>query len=308
MTCILFIESQCWSTYSLWQLQDLNVPPYSSKTKIKTTRHKHDYCFRPSGSGHSILGVTHSFRWFWWYNSQQKIEARMQSSTGQLLCVKQLRPSFLIHCQPGHPSRPFAKWRCTVQIQTPNFIANQGNAVFLHPSLRPRVSLSSLPLLSGGSSQSRPRDCPIKSSFVTKVKGLFPGVLLPSFSGKRLPLYDTPKIQMANNQMLSPQADILESVPAEDFGEKQKHGLRKTLSTLANDETGSRFQDTQKSHLCGSSWQEEYSKLHDDILNSRRPPRYVSGRVQPWTLLTGVQSIGQSINQSTSQSLSRSVS
>ena len=64
--------------------------------------------------------------------------------------------------------------------------------------------------------------------------------------------------------------------PNVGLGIQRKLGIRKMLSSkLAGDDTRSRFDETQKSHLCGSSWQEEYVKLHDAILNSRRPPRYL---------------------------------
>lgn len=57
--------------------------------------------------------------------------------------------------------------------------------------------------------------------------------------------------------------------------QKKKSKLGRVLSSLGNDKDTSQFQKKQRLLLCGSKWQEDYMKLHDDILNNRRPPKYL---------------------------------
>ena len=55
---------------------------------------------------------------------------------------------------------------------------------------------------------------------------------------------------------------------------KTVHG--RALSSLDKEkESTSKVPEKQRSLLCGTSWQKDYIKLHDDILKNRRPPRYL---------------------------------
>ena len=55
---------------------------------------------------------------------------------------------------------------------------------------------------------------------------------------------------------------------------KSKLG-RVPLSSFGKEKESSHFQKKQRVRLCGTKWQRDYIKLHDDILNNRRPPKYL---------------------------------
>lgn len=57
--------------------------------------------------------------------------------------------------------------------------------------------------------------------------------------------------------------------------QNKKSKLGRVLKSFGNDKESSQLQKKQRMLLCGSTWQEEYMKLHDDILNNRRPPKYL---------------------------------
>ena len=58
--------------------------------------------------------------------------------------------------------------------------------------------------------------------------------------------------------------------------EKKKSIRGRVLSSLQKDkDSASKMQKKQRSVLCGTKWQEDYIKLHNDILNKRRPPKYL---------------------------------
>ena len=57
--------------------------------------------------------------------------------------------------------------------------------------------------------------------------------------------------------------------------QSKKSKLGRVLSSFGNDKESSHLQKKQRMLLCGSQWQEEYVKLHDDILNNRKPPKYL---------------------------------
>lgn len=86
------------------------------------------------------------------------------------------------------------------------------------------------------------------------------------FSGPRLPNYISPditanSIELGGDESVRPQ--------------KKSPKLGRELSSFGNDKDFSELQKKQKVHLCGSEWQEDYAKLHDDILNNRKPPKYL---------------------------------
>lgn len=56
---------------------------------------------------------------------------------------------------------------------------------------------------------------------------------------------------------------------------QRRSKLGRELSSFGNDRDSSEFQKKRRELLCGSKWQEDYSQLHDDILNNRRPPKYL---------------------------------
>lgn len=102
------------------------------------------------------------------------------------------------------------------------------------------------------------------SLFMIAYEGNF---LLVADRGVRLPNYMPPDIVISSNELNL--GGLTRSV-------KKKSKLGRVLSSLGNDkESASKFQKKQKSLLCGTKWQEDYIKLHDDILNKRRPPKYL---------------------------------
>lgn len=86
------------------------------------------------------------------------------------------------------------------------------------------------------------------------------------FSGTRFPNYMPPDIVISNREMSL--GDLVKP-------EKRASKLGRVLSSFGNEKESSQFQKKQKSLLCGSKWQRDYIKLHDDILNNRRPPKYL---------------------------------
>lgn len=57
--------------------------------------------------------------------------------------------------------------------------------------------------------------------------------------------------------------------------QKKAPKLGRELSSFGSDKDLSEIQKKQKALLCGTEWQEEYTQLHDDILNNRKPPKYL---------------------------------
>lgn len=87
------------------------------------------------------------------------------------------------------------------------------------------------------------------------------------FSVVRLPNYIHPAIAVSVKDI---RLDGLQNT----LKKKTVHG--RVLSSLDKEkESTSKVPEKQRSLLCGTSWQKDYIKLHDDILNNRRPPRYL---------------------------------
>ena len=87
------------------------------------------------------------------------------------------------------------------------------------------------------------------------------------FSGVRYPNYMPPDIVISSSEL---------RLGGLGRAVRKNSKLGRVLSSLGSDkETASRIQKKQRSLLCGTKWQEDYIKLHDDILNGRRPPKYL---------------------------------
>lgn len=84
--------------------------------------------------------------------------------------------------------------------------------------------------------------------------------------GTRLPTYIPPDIA-ANNIDLGGGESVRPQKKAPKLGRE--------LSSFGSDKDLSEIQKKQKALLCGTEWQEEYTQLHDDILNNRKPPKYL---------------------------------
>ena len=85
--------------------------------------------------------------------------------------------------------------------------------------------------------------------------------------GLRLPNYIPPDIVITNSDL------TFDGLPRPV---KKTSKLGRVLSSFGNDkESATKKYKKQRSLLCGTKWQEDYIKLHDDIINNRRPPKYL---------------------------------
>lgn len=101
----------------------------------------------------------------------------------------------------------------------------------------------------------------ISSVFLLAYEGNF---LLVSDPGIRLPQYVSVDFD-------SSRSDVTLDGPGRSGNKKSK--LRRVLSSFGNDKESTAKE--QRSLLCGTKWQSDYIKLHDDIINNRRPPKYL---------------------------------
>lgn len=102
------------------------------------------------------------------------------------------------------------------------------------------------------------------SAFIITYEG---NLLLLSGSDMRFPRYPPSDFVIANGNF---------TFRGHARSPKKVSKLGRALSSYGSDkDSASRIQKKQQRVLCGTKWQEGYKNLHDDILNHRRPPKYL---------------------------------